>query len=60
MAKEILEKSSKLKREFNYQKGEVSLNFTLSMEDSSQLRRFLSILNAAQEDVERIIAEMKN
>lgn len=60
MAKEVLEKHTLLKKEFSYSKGNLSLNFTLSMENSSGLRTFLALLNEAQADVEKAISEMKN
>lgn len=60
MADEILQKSTELKKSFHYGKGTVNLDFTLSMENSKQLREFLSCLSAAKEDIENILKEMKN
>lgn len=60
--KEIIQKIIKSQRVFNYSNSVplVSLSFTLSTENSSELRAFLSLLQEATKDVEQAISEMKN
>jgi hypothetical protein len=60
MAKEIVQKATMLKKEFNYSSKDVNLNFTLSMENTSQLRAFHACLKEAIRDIEKIIGGMNN
>ena len=56
----ILIKSVTEKKDFSYSKGDVNLNFTLRVDNSSQLRPFLDILNEAKKDIEELLKGMKN
>jgi hypothetical protein len=56
---ELIKKESNIKK-FDYAKGEVSLNFTLTVDDSSRLRDFKVILEAALNDVTDQIKKLKN
>lgn len=46
-------------RTFEYQKGGVSLNFTLNIEVKTDLKDFVECLKAGVEDVEKVLAEKK-
>lgn len=45
---------------FAYQKDDITLNFTLRSDNSSNMRKFRDILKEATRDVELIIKGMKN
>lgn len=60
MAKRNLVKTSSIQKQFNYQKGDCSLSFMLSVEDSSELRDYLAILAEATRDIEETLKGMKN
>lgn len=57
---DVLQKSMGMKKSFHYAKGDVTLDFTLTVENSSQLRRFLACLIEAQKDIEETLKGMKN
>lgn len=60
MANDTLQKSSENKKEFHYAKNDVKLDFTLGIDNSSQLRNFLACISAAKEDLEELIKTFKN
>jgi hypothetical protein len=63
MAEEVeapLVQSINTTKVFNYQKGDVSLNFPLNVDDSHQLRNFLALLKVAVKDIEETLVSMKS
>lgn len=60
MANRKLEKSSSIQKQFNYTKGDCTLPFMLSLDDSSELRDFRDLLKEALRDVEKTLEGMKN
>ena len=58
-----VEKSGQVNRQFNYSKGEINkpsrieLNFSLRVDTKTELKDFLELLVAAQEDVAAEIAK---
>ncbi len=60
--KQTIQKGTQNNRTFTYSRQDptVSLSFTLSMDNSSEPRAFLSLLHEAVKDVEEAISEMKN
>lgn len=48
------------KKDFSYTKETCSLNFTLNIDNSSELRDFRSCLIAATKDIDKILEGMKN
>lgn len=63
MAKaKLIEKSIKTKKEFSYTRpnGDVSLSFWLYVDDSHQLKEYLTMLKMAQKDLEDLIEGMSN
>lgn len=62
MAKEKEESISTIstKKFFFYKRGEIHLTFDLNVDNSKELRNFLSCLIAAKADVEKELEGMKN
>lgn len=61
MAKsETVVSESVTRKEFKYSKGGVSLNFSLRVDNSSELRPFRELLEKALVDVINQVSEMKN
>lgn len=60
MAKRELTKTASVQKQFSYTKGDCTLPFMLSLDDSSELRDFRDILKAALADVEETLKGMKN
>lgn len=60
MVKKQIEQSISTTKTFVYKNDNVSLTFSLNIDNSSDLRNFLSILIAAKADVEKELEEMKN
>lgn len=58
--KELMTKSSRIDKNFKYQKNEVTLDFTLRIDNSSQLRDFKECLEAAIVDIDELVSGMKN
>ena len=52
--------SSSLKKDFSYSKGACSLRFTLAIDNSSEVRDFKAILEAAVRDMDEILKITKN
>lgn len=48
------------KKEFRYEKDEITLSFTLRVDNSSELRSFKSLLEEAIKDINSIVKGMKN
>ena len=53
-------KSLITRKEFSYSKKGVNLNFTLQVDNSSDLKSFKSCLEEAAKDIEEILGGMKN
>jgi hypothetical protein len=60
VSKKIIEQSISTIKNFSYKNDSVSLSFSLNVDNSGELRNFLSILTAAKADVEKELEEMKN
>lgn len=63
MAKEpkvLFTEHTRTDKKFSYAYGDVSLIFTLNVDNSSELRRYVKCLEKALEDVKATIATMKN
>lgn len=46
-----IKKNNTTQKTFSYSKGEVTLNFTLSVDTKDELKDFLELLKVAQEDI---------
>lgn len=53
-----VQKTIRNKTTFSYQKGACALDFTLVTEVKTELKNFLDILKAAQEDIQKHISEL--
>ena len=60
MSNKNLVKSAILEKKFSYTKGSCNLNFILRLDNSSELRDFLSCLQEAMRDIDEILEGMKN
>jgi hypothetical protein len=58
--KQPLTKLITTKKEFSYQKGLVSLNFTLKTDIKSELEDFRSCLDLAIQDIDNVLNEKRN
>lgn len=58
--KDILTKTLITRKEFSYSKKGVTLNFTLRVDNSSELKPFKSCLEEATQDINEILKGMKN
>lgn len=58
--KNKLEKNISTKKDFLYKKDDVSLTFSLNVDNSSQLRAFRQLLQEAVKDIEALLVLMKN
>ena len=57
---DIFTKSIITRKEFSYSKKGVNLNFTLRVDNSSELKPFKSLLEEAVKDIDEILKGMKN
>lgn len=55
-----LKKTTVQRSDFSYQQGDVTLNFNLRVDTSSELRVFKTLLDEASKDLGYLIAGMKN
>lgn len=53
--KSIVVKNHNNQRNFKYQKGNVSLNFSLNLNIKSEMKDFLDLLNEAATEVKEVI-----
>ncbi len=60
MAKDTLIKSLISRKTFSYIKGGIKLEFTLRIDNSSELRIFKFLLSEADKDIDEILKGMKN
>lgn len=60
MAKDLIVKQLTKRQEFNYSKKGVQLNFTLRIDNSSELRPFKECMEEAVKDLDEIIKSLKN
>ena len=61
MAKaDLITKSLIARKEFSYSKKGTTLNFTLRVDNSSELKSFKSCLEEAIKDIDEILKGMKN
>ncbi len=58
--KSEMQKSEVSRKEFGFTKDGVQLNFTLRVDNTSELRPFKECLSAALESVDQEIAKLKN
>lgn len=58
--KEITTKEITTSKQFSYSKKDISLDFNLKVDNSSELRDFRDILTQALKDVNEEIDKMKN
>lgn len=57
--KKVLQKSSNESKSYQYQKGNVSLNFTLRSDIKQEMKDFIEILKAGIKDVEEQLLKIK-
>ena len=57
---EVIVKNSIQRKDFSYTLNETNLNFSLRVDNTSELRPFLRLLQTAVEEVEEEIKKLKN
>lgn len=60
MSKKAMIKTQKTNKTFSYQVDDVSLNFTLNIDNSAELKKFRGICEQAIQDLTEQINLMKN
>lgn len=56
----MVKKTITTKKDFSYKNGECSLTFSLSIDNTSELKTFRSCLQEAMKDIDEILEGMNN